>query len=427
LLIVNVDNDQYGDVIAMDNNGKVYWLEADDTAGNSWSYTEVGDVGAADHGLSSQGYVLAQLVAGGRSEIIINVGSGTYYFEIPDSNPDAGSWLRTTITTDNYPEGIGVGDVDKDGDTDICGTVDNKKIAWWQNPRTGAGNWTKYEIGSVPSKYADRFYLADLNGDTRLDIVVSAANGSANGVYWFECPADTKNPGWTRHTVVDYGSANTMNSMDVADMDRDGDIDIISGEHRGSERVTIWANDRSGNFTEHIVDTGKESHLGTRVVDLDGDGDLEIISIAWDDYKYLHLWRNDARAGPSRPLKADLNNDGIVDFNDLETTARDWLVSDSNLPVVEPDDTKLVAHWPMNEGTDDTCADIAGGHDGTLKGGVAWAGEGSPTNGDALSFNGYTDGVSPWRRGLGPRASILVTPALSPNRKPGLQVISGGC
>jgi len=77
--------------------------------------------------------------------------------------------------------------------------------------------------------------------------------------------------------------------------------------------------------------------------------------------------------------------------------ARDWLVSDSNLPVVEPDDTKLVAHWPMNEGSGDTAADIVGGHHGTLKGAtnkVQWAGEGSPTNGDALSFDGYTDGVS---------------------------------
>ena len=61
---------------------------------------------------------------------------------------------------------------------------------------------------------------------------------------------------------------------------------------------------------------------------------------------------------------------------------------------VNPGDDGLVAHWPLDEGAGNTAADIVGGHDGTLKGGVNWAGEGSPVNGDALSFDGYSDGVS---------------------------------
>jgi hypothetical protein len=60
---------------------------------------------------------------------------------------------------------------------------------------------------------------------------------------------------------------------------------------------------------------------------------------------------------------------------------------------VDPGTDSLMAYWPLNEGAGDTTADIVGGHDGTLKGGVAWAGEGSPANGDALSFDGYSDGV----------------------------------
>ncbi len=52
-----------------------------------------------------------------------------------------------------------------------------------------------------------------------------------------------------------------------------------------------------------------------------------------------------------------------------------------------------IAHWPFDEGAGNTAADIVGGHDGTLKGGVAWAGEGSPVNGDSLSFDGSTPGA----------------------------------
>lgn len=62
------------------------------------------------------------------------------------------------------------------------------------------------------------------------------------------------------------------------------------------------------------------------------------------------------------------------------------------LALVTTGSADLVAHWPMNEGSGNTAADVVGGHDGTLKGGVAWAGEGSPMNGNALSFDGAQSG-----------------------------------
>ncbi|MHC4402277.1 MAG: FG-GAP repeat domain-containing protein [Planctomycetota bacterium] len=127
LLALDVDQDDRGDVIALDAAGKVYWLEAEDVAGVAWKAQRVGDVGKADHKISSQGYALGQLVTGGKPETIINVGS-IYYFEIP-KEPEETAWPRTTITQQAYPEGIGVGDFDHDGELDVCGTIDNKQVA----------------------------------------------------------------------------------------------------------------------------------------------------------------------------------------------------------------------------------------------------------------------------------------------------------
>ena len=80
----------------------------------------------------------------------------------------------------------------------------------------------------------------------------------------------------------------------MADIDRDGDYDVITAEHRGTKKLQIFENNGKGtSWREHIVSTGKESHLGARVADMDNDGDLDILSIAWDDHMYLHLWRND--------------------------------------------------------------------------------------------------------------------------------------
>jgi hypothetical protein len=289
LLIGNVDGDVYGDVIAMDENGGVYWLETIDANGNAWNAMQIGQFSGTDHGVSAQGYAWGDVVAGGGPEIILkgkeNNVDKMFYFEIPYV-PTAGNWPRTEIDSNVYPEGIGVGDIDGDGDIDVVSGKTAEGIAWWEN-----ASWTSYEIGSTPNPIADRFYVADLNGDNKRDIVVSVANGGSDGLYWFEPPADPQSTSWTSHTIV---TRPFCNSLDVADMDGDGDIDIISGQHREQERLSIWENDGNANFQEHLIDSGKESHLGSRVSDLDNDGDLDIVSIAWDDYQYLHLWRNDA-------------------------------------------------------------------------------------------------------------------------------------
>ncbi len=68
--------------------------------------------------------------------------------------------------------------------------------------------------------------------------------------------------------------------------------DALQEAHTRSENVT-----NGTSWISHQVDLGKESHLGTRVADLDGDGDFDIVSIAWDNFQFLHVWRNDALVG----------------------------------------------------------------------------------------------------------------------------------
>ena len=78
-------------------------------------------------------------------------------------------------------------------------------------------------------------------------------------------------------------------------MDGDGDIDLVTGEHRGpNKKVQVWENSGKVSFKLHLIDQGKENHLGTLLADMDNDGDMDMLGIAWDDFQYLHLWRNDA-------------------------------------------------------------------------------------------------------------------------------------
>jgi len=302
-LIVDVDGDQYGDTICMASD-ELYWMEATNPDGSSWSYEHIQDVEwtGPDH-RNTQGYALGQIEAGGRPEVVMAFGDGMHYLEIPSSNPEGPAWPMTRISTDNEGGGLALGYIDDDDCLDVAASNRNNHnydVSWYKNPCNGNSDWTRIYVGLSGYEISDRFEIVDIDGDGRKDIVVSTEvypQENRGGLFWFKAPSDPVNGSWNKRTIVgdeEIDGGESMNSMHVADFDNDGDIDIIAGEIWDPLRHLIFENDGLGNFTEHVIDTGHESHLGALPVDLDNDGDLDVISHAWHDEDDLHLLRNNA-------------------------------------------------------------------------------------------------------------------------------------
>lgn len=160
------------------------------------------------------------------------------------------------------------------------------------------------------------FDVADLDGDGDLDIV--AAIYSGDSVVWFEYADGAFGPAEVLVPVID-----AANDIVVADVDGDGDMDFVAAAYV-EDVVRLYTNDGSGNFT--ATDLGSldgARHL--ELADVDGDGDLDAI-VAGYNADEIVLYENlgggafgeasvlGTGNGPTQIVTADLNGDGLVDI-----------------------------------------------------------------------------------------------------------------
>lgn len=207
---------------------------------------------------------------------------------VPGSTGSSQGWRLETISDLSQDEALTAGDIDGDGRPDLL-----QGTAWLRNTPTG---WQRHWI-EEDAPAPDRNRLGDINGDGRLDAVVGfEAISKPGALVWYEQGADSLMP-WRRHEIATV--VGPM-SLDVADFDGDGALDVVVGEHNlvdpASARLILFFNKNGDGLAwgREIVHEGDEHHDGAVAVDLDGDGDLDIVSIGWGHDKviwYEHLSR----------------------------------------------------------------------------------------------------------------------------------------
>jgi len=203
---------------------------------------------------------------------------------------DLNRWKLVKLYTAGWIMNTEAHDMDGDGDLDIV-TVDRKGdrsgILWLENPGTRrAANpkaWRKRRIG--PMRYEPLFMdIADLDGDGALDVITSTRNGV---IKWIRRDGVQSNDWQTRDIPNPFG-VHSGKSVRVADIDLDGRLDLVHTtntnvrEHDQSKVAVAWmsygADGVESAWTSHAISPpGGAKYDLIQLVDLDGDGDLDLM------------------------------------------------------------------------------------------------------------------------------------------------------
>lgn len=180
---------------------------------------------------------------------------------------------KTDYATGNYPSSIAVGDVSGDGRLDLVtanGTPSTASVLLGVGDGT-FGAKTDFATGSFPQAVA----LADFDRDGWLDIVV-ANYGSTNVSVLFGAGGGA----FDAHIL--YSGGTNPTAIAVGDLNRDGIPDAVTANFSGDDEtkaVSVMFGTAAGGFGMGWTDYGApESPSGIALADVDDDGDLDVLS-----------------------------------------------------------------------------------------------------------------------------------------------------
>jgi len=188
----------------------------------------------------------------------------------------------------------------------------------------GAGTFAPYV--DYAASHGDHYSVlaADLDADGDLDLVTANMNFSTIAVLW------NRGDGvFTSDSL--YLPLFWPVSLSAADLDHDGDLDLAVGGH--PDQIAVLLNDGSGDFSFHWSCTVDYAPASVLAADLNGDGHLDLATCAIDSNTVSVLLNAGGAVfnGPfeyavgDHPISvvaADLDNDGDVDLATANSNSR---------------------------------------------------------------------------------------------------------
>ncbi len=224
---------------------------------------------------------------------------------------------------DFYTTGVSAGDLDGDGDDDVVASTMvvpyDANLLWYANDGTGAfGPPQQIHQGGIRS---GETAVADLDGDGDLDIVATWNWGQDCYVYY-----NNGSGSFSIGPMIGHTSTYYRWTFQVGDLTGDGWADVMLGNDDNLAGLWLITNDGTGGFLpQQHINNSMNGPISLRMIDVDIDGDLDVIYIS---SSYGIVWQGNLGGGNlSSPVPirtgywgswesvnvADLNSDGQPD------------------------------------------------------------------------------------------------------------------
>jgi hypothetical protein len=316
LCIVLFDPDEDGDLDAAScefGSGEVS-LHINDGSGETWINGSIATPGGA-----TVDAVATDIDLDGDQDLVVVTTTKLVWLENRLNSPPT-SWLVHDIDSNfSNGEAVATGDIDGDGqDEVIAGSKTPPSLAFWDRSPNLTDPWAQTDIqGDFSVVDID---TQDIDQDGSLDLLVTRFAG--NGDLRF-----LRNDGAASFTVQDLGGSYTgPGRATLADLDQDGDLDfVIAGGDSNvvdtienqTIRSSVCFEDAQGDFR------GPATPIAFAMTDLDRDGDVDIVSYDSDERLRYRDNMNDPGTllqatsavlnDPQAFALADMDNDGDVD------------------------------------------------------------------------------------------------------------------
>lgn len=301
----DIDNDGYMDIIGrydsdgddMNETGNIFWLKnpygSKKYSGQPWQKIDIG------FSTYAKDIIGSDFNKDGKTDIVARGVDGAVRVYLQTSSA---KWKVIKIDAPHH-DGTDVADIDRDGDPDIVinglwyeTPADIEKGVWTKHDY--ASRWYKQKTGKEGQWYDNntKVTVNDIDGDGWPDIFISNAENTGYAICWYKNPGKQIDKSWDEHEI---GYMNFAHTLNVADMDNDGDKDVVTGEliiwnspnPEGYHPVAVFVN-KGNNLEWEKQIISEKACYGGKVGDIDNDGDLDIVAPRNWNKAPLYLWRN---------------------------------------------------------------------------------------------------------------------------------------